>query len=58
MNSPQPTKGSEMLRQELMGVINRWINEADIDYDELLGTLEIIKMTYWQDWTEKKRAED
>ena len=44
-----------MMRRELMAVTKRWVAEADLDYAELLGTLEIIKLTYWQDWTEKKR---
>jgi hypothetical protein len=53
--NPEPPKPSEMMRRELMNVTKRWVAEADLDYAELFGTLEIIKMTYWQDWTEKKR---
>ena len=53
--NPQPPKASEMMRQELMSVTKRWVAEADIDYSELFGVLEIIKLTYWQDWTVKKQ---
>ena len=56
MAGEQPPKANEMMRRELMAITKRWVAEADLDYSELFGVLEIIKLTYWQDWTEKKRA--
>ncbi len=53
--NPEPPKPSEMMRQELMAVTKRWVQEADLDYAELFGVLEIIKLTYWHDWTQRKR---
>lgn len=53
--SQDEPKGHEMMRRELLSVTKRWVDECDLDYAELFGVLEILKLIYWQDWTEKKR---